>query len=104
MPIPIPLDDKTIPAWLRFMYAFGVTSAIAVFLVYVLVTKIEVKLDAVVEDVKLYKIDNSYVVKNGQEQLQKLNVLILLMQKQCVRQSRTDEQRDDCFSETAKSR
>ena len=78
------------PWWVQAIYKVGIPSAIAIFLIWTLVNKIDVGIIEIRENLRLHAVDSSYVIKNT-------NNLQQILQRICVNTSETNEERNACF-------
>jgi len=77
--------------WLvQAIYKVGVPSAIAIFLIWVLVTRIDGEITEIKENLRLHAVDSSYIIKNTSNMQQ-------VLQRICVNTSKTTEERNACF-------
>jgi hypothetical protein len=78
------------PWWIQVIYKVGIPSAIAIFLIWALVTRIDVEILEIRENLRLHAVDSSYIIKNT-------NNLQQILQRICVNTSETNEERNACF-------
>ena len=78
------------PWWVQAIYKVGIPSAIAIFLIWALVTRIDVEILEIRENLRLHAVDSSYIIKNT-------NNLQQILQRICVNTSETNEERSACF-------
>ena len=78
------------PWWLQAIYKIGVPSALAVYLIWVLASRIDNNLTIIRENIGLHANDTSYLVKQNTQMEQ-------LLRRICANTAKTVEERNSCF-------
>lgn len=83
-------NDVPSSTWVKAAYQFGIPSAIAVFLVWAMVTRFDGQLTQVHDDLKGHTLDTAYIIKTLGESKQ-----ILL--RICINAADTVDERRSCL-------
>lgn len=100
MPDREPLQGFTLeqyPWILRFAYIFGIPALLSVYLIWLMATRIETKLNSIEATLQAAKVDDAYVLKMSGDQAESLDQIYRLLQRICVNSATTPQDRAGCF-------
>src|SRR4030095_2076758 len=92
------IGNGDIPWWVKFIYTFGIPAALSVYLIWLMATRIEGKIDNLQDQIRMHQTDTVYNSKSNDAQIMKLNESLITLQKTCVNGANNQAERDNCFN------
>lgn len=103
MSLPLTSDDMSeqpTPWYIKFLYTFGIPAALTVYLVYVLVSSIDAKLNLINNVLLQHQIDMANSLRTNDELKQQAFATNLILQRICVNTAANQAARNSCFGGT----
>jgi hypothetical protein len=94
-----PLNGE-VPWWVRFIYTFGIPAALSVYLIWLLAARIEGKLDAQTEQLRVHQGDTTFNKAAAENSAKRLEEIYNILQRICVNGAATQADRNACFDLT----